>query len=247
VSNSYVKALSYNILNGGERRLWGIAGVIREQRPDVVAVLEANRRVNAMLLARLVGMRLVFAKANSSFHVAWLTSLPVVRSENHRLPGLTKTLLEVEVCWDDAPLRLFATHLAGGADAVHPAEEMPLILDVLGRVGDGPHLLAGDLNAIHPDDEVGQPPPGIEDREGEIDADPRQAIRDILAAGYTDCFRALHPHDPGYTFPSERPWLRLDYIFASPGLAPRLAAAGCVDCPAARKASDHLPVWAEFR
>lgn len=242
-----IKVLSYNILNGGEWRLRAIAGVIRSQAPDAVAILEANRRLNAVILARMVGMRLVFAKANSNFHVAWLTRLPVTGSTNHRLPGLAKTMLEIEVTCNGAPLRLFATHLAGGADGILPAEEIPIILDVLARRGDLPHLLAGDLNAIHPDDDIGPAPEEFSRMVEAIDDDPRQAIRDLLTAGYTDCFRACNPEIPGYTFPSERPWLRLDYIFASPTLAPRLEAAGYVDCPAARSASDHLPVWARFR
>jgi len=241
-----IKVLSYNILNGGERRLRGIAGVIRAQAPDVVAVLEANRRVNAMILARMVGMRLVFAKANSNFHVAWLTRMPVTGSVNHRLPGLTKTLLEIEVVWNGAPLGLYATHLAGGSDGILPADEIPLILDVLRQRADRPHLLAGDLNAIHPDDDIGPAPVEFQRMEQAIDSDPRQAIRDVLAAGYVDCFRACQPDAPGYTFPSERPWLRLDYIFACPVMARRLTAAGYVDCPKARRASDHLPVWAQF-
>jgi endonuclease/exonuclease/phosphatase family metal-dependent hydrolase len=43
------------------------------------------------------------------------------------------------------------------------------------------------------------------------------------------------------------PWLRLDYIFASPMMATRLAAGGVVTSEGARHASDHLPVWAEFQ
>ncbi|CAN5738890.1 endonuclease/exonuclease/phosphatase family protein [soil metagenome] len=224
-----------------------IAAIIGRHQPDVVALLEANRRWNAMRLARMVGMKLVFGRANSNFHVAWLSRLPVERSENHRLPGLAKTMLEIEVRCGGAPRRLFATHLAGGADTVHPAQEASIILDVLRPLSNQPHLLAGDLNSIHPDDPIGDPPPEIEGMQEAIDDDPRQAISNILDAGYTDCFRALHPETPGYTYPAERPWLRLDYIFASPGLTPYLESADLIDGGDARRASDHLPVWATFR
>lgn len=200
-----------------------------------------------MRLARMVGMKLVFGKANNNFHVAWLSRLPVERSENHRLPGLAKTMLEIEVRWEGNPLRLFATHLAGGAESIHPAQEAPIILDVLRGLAGQPHLLVGDLNSIHPDDPIGDVPPEIAGMQEAIDEDPRQAIRDILHAGYFDCFRTLHPEMPGYTFPAERPWLRLDYIFASAGLAARLESAGLIDGEVARRASDHLPVWAAFR
>jgi endonuclease/exonuclease/phosphatase family metal-dependent hydrolase len=41
-------------------------------------------------------------------------------------------------------------------------------------------------------------------------------------------------------------WLRLDYVFASPELAPALESAGVVADGLAASASDHLPVWAAF-
>jgi len=46
------KVLSYNIRKGGEERLALIQTVIRRQQPDVVALIEANDRVNAKTLAR---------------------------------------------------------------------------------------------------------------------------------------------------------------------------------------------------
>lgn len=242
-----LKVLSYNIREGGRGRLPELARVIRQQQPDVVALLEATSWVRAALLARRLGMRLTFGRANNAFHVAWLSRLPVTGSANHRLPTLAKTLLELEVRWDGAPLRLFATHLAAGQDVLHPAQEAPVILELLRPLADQPHLLLGDFNALHPADTVGPPPWGEEEMNEAIDGDPRQAIRCILTAGYVDCFRALHPETPGYSYPAATPWLRLDYIFASPPLAARLSACDVVHDELAARASDHFPVWAEFR
>ena len=242
-----LRVLSYNIQEGGRCRLPAIAWVIRQQQPDVVALLEATNRWAVAGLARYLGMRMVFGKANNAFHVAWLSRLPIARQENHRLPGLAKTMLEIEVVWDGQPLQLFATHLAAGNDRLHPAEEAPVIIERLGRVAQGRHLLVGDFNALHPTDVVGTPPPHFSDMHRSIDGDPRQAIRHILAAGYVDCFRACHADQPGYSFPADRAWLRLDYIFASPEMAARLSACDLVSTEAARRASDHLPLLAEFR
>ena len=246
-SGRILKVLSYNILEGGKRGLQEIAGIIRDQNPDVVAIQEANSRVRTMLLARELGMQLVFGRANTRSHVAWLSRLPVQRHTNHRLPLLSKTLLEIEVRWDGAPLRLFATHLAGGSDKVHPAEEMPAVLDVLRSLTSQPHLLVGDLNSIRPGDPTGTPPFDLERMQAAVDADPREAIRLMLDAGYVDCYRAAHPDCPGYTYPTDAPWLRLDYIFASPDLAAGLDACDVVRCDATTRASDHFPIWAEFR
>lgn len=241
--------LNYNIQEGGRGRLRAVADLIRAQRPDVVALLEANSRSGAWVLAHHLRMQLAYGKANGKFHVAWLSRLPILSTTNHRLPILAKTLLEIQVSWEGEPLRLFATHLAGGADDVHPAQEAPAVLDALRPYANQPHLLVGDLNSLSPCDPIGVSPLSEEIMRNGVDDDPRRAIELILAAGYRDCFRALHPAnvEPGYTFPADAPWLRLDYIFASPGMAERLQASGLVNSQAAAAASDHFPVWAEFQ
>src|SRR5207245_7826892 len=108
------------------------------------ALQEANDRANAESLAQALGMQLVYGEANSDYAVAWLSRLPVARSENHRLPVLDKTLLEMEV----NGLRLFAAHLSAGrtkADEPHRIEETQAILDEIGSDAD---LLVGDFNAV---------------------------------------------------------------------------------------------------
>ena len=241
-----LKVLSYNICEGGDDRLPIIAAIIRKQQPDAVALLEANSRANALTLAQELEMQLVFGEANNACHVAWLSRLPIQRTENHRLAVLAKTLLEIEVVWEGAPLRLFATHLASRWDGRQPVDEVPAILDVLRPLADQPHLLVGDLNALRPGDPVGTPPQGEEKRGDALSGAPRRAIRLILDAGYVDCYRRLHPQAPGYTYPSDDPWLRLDYIFAAPQMATRLYACDIVMGEDAELASDHFPVWAEF-
>lgn len=129
-----LKILSYNIQEGGTGRLPAITSVIRRQQPDAVALLEVDEPPTA--LARDLDMRIAFGEGNSAYHVAWLSRLPIRRSENHRLAALSKTLLEIEVDWEGVPLRLFATHLGSRWDAHQPVEEIPAILDTL-------HPLAG--------------------------------------------------------------------------------------------------------
>ena len=50
------------------------------ERQQVVALLEANDRESAARLAGDLGLDLVFGDANSDFHVAWLSRLPVRRA-----------------------------------------------------------------------------------------------------------------------------------------------------------------------
>ena len=107
-----MKLLGYNIREGGDGRLPEIAALVRGQRADAVALLEANSRANAEALGRELTMELVFGEANCACHVAWLSRWPIRRATNHRHPALAKTLLEVEVACDGEPLHLFAAHLA---------------------------------------------------------------------------------------------------------------------------------------
>jgi exodeoxyribonuclease III len=242
-----LKVLAYNICQGGEDRLTTIAEVIRTQRPDAAALLEAIDRAKAETLARNLGMHLVFGAANNGVHVAWLSHLPIRRWENYCRPALAKTLLEIEVAWAGGSVRLFATHLASRHDATTPAEEVPTILAELRSLRDQPHLLVGDFNALRPGDPVGTAPSGVAKRGDALDDAPRRAVGRILADSYVDCYRAMHPWLPGYTYPSEHPWLRLDYVFASPTIATRLLGCDLVTGERAKQASDHLPIWAEFR
>ena len=77
----------------------------------------------------------------------------------------------------------------------------------------------------------------------------RGTIRLLRKAGYVDCFRRMNGHAEGFTCPAQAPAGRIDYIFASPELAPRLLSC-CVESQAGdvrgEQASDHLPVVAEF-
>jgi endonuclease/exonuclease/phosphatase family metal-dependent hydrolase len=80
---------------------------------------------------------------------------------------------------------------------------------------------------------------------------PRAAVRSMLRAGYVDCLRTLHPRATAFTCPTYQPAARIDYIFATKGLAPRLVRCEVVGrsgelAELARRASDHFPLMAEF-
>ena len=239
--------LSYNIREGGQDRLAQIAAVIRGQQPDAVALLEADNGACARWLADELGLALVYGEANNRHGIAWLSRLPIVRSENHRSRLLAKTLLEIEVPLAADSVGLFATHLGSRHDLPRAVTELPVILDVMRRRRDRPHLLVGDFNALAPGDPVGVPPAGIERRGEAVDGAPRPALPLLPAAGYVDAYRVLHPEEPGYTYTAEVPWLRLDYAFLCPRLAGRLLACDVVTGLEAAQASDHLPLRVELR
>ena len=77
----------------------------------------------------------------------------------------------------------------------------------------------------------------------------------LLAIGWTDAVRTLHPADPMYTFWDYKRdrWrrdagLRIDHLLLSPPLASRLAQAGVDrDVRGEAGASDHAPAWIVLR
>ena len=78
---------------------------------------------------------------------------------------------------------------------------------------------------------------------------PRGGVDLLNKAGYVDCFRILHPNKHGFTWPAPLPAGRVDFIFASPELAPQLQAVDVIvegEGIHASQASDHLPIVADF-
>ncbi len=87
-----------------------------------------------------------------------------------------------------------------------------------------------------------------------LQPESRAAYENLLAQGWTDSLRALHPGERIYTFWDyfRQHWqrdagLRIDHILLNAELAPRLKAAG-VDrwVRGQEHASDHAPVWVEL-
>jgi DNA polymerase-1 len=93
------------------------------------------------------------------------------------------------------------------------------------------------------------------DRNALLQLESRAAYQRLLAQGWTDAIRALHPKEPMYTFWDymRNRWerdggLRLDHILLSSTLTERLQDAG-VDrqTRGIQDASDHAPVWVRLR
>jgi exodeoxyribonuclease-3 len=115
-----------------------------------------------------------------------------------------------------------------------------------------PVVLAGDFNVIPTDVDVYKPERWIDD--ALFRPEVREAFRTLVAQGWTDAIRHLHPQERIYTFwdyfrnaYARNAGLRIDHLLLSPPLAPRLRAAA-VDREVRgwEKASDHAPVWIEL-
>lgn len=112
-----------------------------------------------------------------------------------------------------------------------------------------PVVLAGDYNVMPTELDVYKPERWTKD--ALFRPEVRNAFHALVAQGWTDALRSLHPDERIYTFWDyfRNAWgrnagLRLDHFLLSPSVAKRLVAAD-VDRGVRgwEKASDHAPAW----
>jgi exodeoxyribonuclease III len=123
-----------------------------------------------------------------------------------------------------------------------------------GLIGhDLPVVLAGDYNVMPTEMDVYKPERWVDD--ALFRPEVRAAYHALVAQGWTDALRHLHPEERIYTFWDyfRNAWprnagLRIDHLLLSPHLAKRLVAAD-VDREVRgwEKASDHAPTWIELK
>jgi exodeoxyribonuclease-3 len=115
-----------------------------------------------------------------------------------------------------------------------------------------PALLMGDFNVIPTDEDVYKPERWKKDALFAPEAKEKYAA--LVAQGWTDSLRRLHPDERIYTFwhywrnSFERDaGIRIDHLLLSPKLAKSLKAAGVDRNPRGwEKTSDHAPTWVEL-
>jgi exodeoxyribonuclease-3 len=118
---------------------------------------------------------------------------------------------------------------------------------------DHPVVIAGDYNVVPTDFDIYDPRSWRKD--ALLQPQTRALYERMLAQGWTDAIRHLHPAEPIYTFWDyfRQHWqrdagLRIDHLLLNRTLAPALRAAG-VDrwVRGGEKASDHAPAWVELQ
>ena len=116
-----------------------------------------------------------------------------------------------------------------------------------------PVALIGDYNVVPTDADIYAPKTWLDN--ALLQKEPRAAYARLLAQGWTDALRTLHPQQAPFTFWDYRRnrWqrnagLRIDHILLSAALRPQLEAAGVDrEMRGLDNASDHAPAWAELR
>lgn len=269
-----VRVLTYNIHHwegtDGKVDVARVAEVIRATAADIVALNEVyhpalwpERSQPALpAMAEMLGMGWVFGKATEypwqgqagliGYGNACLSRWPIRAYAVHRLPLIPdrepRSLLETRVELPDGrPLTVYVTHLDHQSETARLMQLQAALQWTLRDRGQ-PHLLLGDLNALSsadfPAPERWQEMVAFAAAKGVTLEEPK-VVPHLLRAGYLDCF-AQAGEGEAPTWPTTAAWMRIDYIFISSALAPKLRRCRRWDIPPAEIASDHFPVFAVF-
>jgi exodeoxyribonuclease-3 len=244
-----LRLLSYNIRFGGRGREDKIAAVIRAADPDIVLLQEATDRLVVGRIAELTGLPTWDSRVNYS--TGFLTRLPVA-AYNWYLPRRARHAF-LELALEQPELRLFGLHLSAWFSNWSERQrhiEIQALLAEIERHQHGLHFIAGDFNAVAPGAvlRVDRMPQWIRALVWLSGRDiARHTIQHMLDEDYLDIWSTLHPDDPGFTFPTRDPHVRLDYVFTPARYRERLRACRVCTEPEgdAASASDHYPLLVE--
>jgi len=242
------RLLTYNIRKGGTGREALITDVINACTPDLVLLQEATRPSTIERIAGDTGMVQWSARAGHS--LGFMSRRPVEHHAWHR-PRFSRHAF-IEIVPAGTTLRLFGLHLS----AVHSAWtesrrmfELRALLRGIQRHQEGPHLLAGDFNTLAPGEilDVQKLPSRLRPLVWLSGGRIRwRTIQLVMDSGYVDGYRAKHVRQPGWTFPTWDPHVRLDYVFLPAAFADYLTSCEIVDGPGAVRASDHFPLLVQL-
>lgn len=251
---------TYNV-NGVNGRLPVLLRWLRERAPDIVCLQELKAPEEKFPARELekAGYRSIWHGQKSWNGVAILArgALPV---ETRRgLPGDAEDLharyIEAEV----SGIVIGCLYLPNGNPA--PGPKFDYKLKWFERLtkhakklvkSEQPVLLAGDYNVMPTDLDVYKPERWLDD--ALFRPEVRSAYAKLVAQGWTDAIRHVHPGEAIYTFWDyfrnafgRNAGLRIDHLLLNPVLAPRLKSAG-VDRHVRgwEKTSDHAPTWIDL-
>ena len=255
-----MRIATYNI-NGMNARLPVLLRWLAQTRPDVACLQELKSPQERFPQDELreLGYQAIWHGQKSWNGVAILSRHGLPAEVQRGLPGDTddaqSRYLEAEV----QGITVVCLYLPNGNPAPGPKFDYKLgwferfIQRSAGLMASGrPVAMVGDYNVIPTERDVYKPERWTED--ALFRTETRAAFQRLMAQGWTDALRTLHPDATIYTFwdyfrnaYQRNAGLRIDHFLLSPPLAERLQAGGVdTDVRGWDKSSDHGPAWIEL-
>lgn len=251
-----MKIATWNV-NSAKARLPNITDWLRDAAPDVVLFQEIKCETAAFPAAAFEELGYhVHAVGQKAYNGVAILSRSPVTDIITRLPGEVEDEQARYVEGTIDGMRIASLYLPNGNPV--DTEKYPYKLRWMERLrlhaadllrSGQPVVLGGDYNVIPAAEDVYDPVGWRDD--ALFRQETRLKFQEILALGYTEAFRALHPGlVPAYSFWDYQAgaWprnngLRIDHFLLSPQAADRLVACDIDKGPRGReKASDHTPV-----
>jgi endonuclease/exonuclease/phosphatase family metal-dependent hydrolase len=265
-----VRVMTFNVLWGGVRRERLLRDAVAAVQPDIAVFNEVTSEDSLARISEPIGGHLALSQPGLwGERTAIVSRWSLASTRAFGPTGGRRRWVSASVnVGNGREWQIVGVHLL--ARPFLPIElwrshEVNAILRHLRRQGQRPTIIAGDFNCLA----AGDPPAGGSHwLNGWFK--PRWAVTTLSAEGFTDCYRACAPSTNGFTVPSWKPVMRLDYIFVSSehartlrssdvvqpneplttfglplrSLAQRLGFAPTPDLGG--YASDHLALWADF-
>jgi exodeoxyribonuclease III len=254
-----MKIASWNV-NSIRARLEHVSTWLKEQQPDVLMMQELKADEFPALVFQAMGYESVAVTQKAYNGVAVLSRHPM-ETVSTTLAGdeadSHARYLEMTI----AGMRMVNIYLPNGNPV--RSEKFSYKLAWMDRLihqmtawrEQGlPVLVGGDFNVIPEDIDCHKPSSWV--RDALFQPEPRERYRALLALGYVDAFRSLHPEESGQftywdyfrqAFERNR-GIRIDHFLLSPDLAQRLNHCQIDRGPRAlEKPSDHTPIIVELQ
>ena len=245
-SGSTIRVLTWNIHHGEgldkKVDVDRIAKIILSVKPDVVALQEIDRgtertgKIDIITkLADLTDMTYAFGKTidyqGGEYGNAFLTRFPILEERNLHYtivqPGEPRGLLQLILDVRGEEIVVASTHLESRPDHSARTTSVGELRTVLRRYPPKPVIVCGDFNDL-----------------------PESRSITELKKDYIDAWAQVNRSE-GFTFPSDAPRKRIDYILVLNNSKSDSASAAVQLRPVSARvlqssASDHLPLLVEF-
>jgi len=251
----WVNLVTWNV-NSLKARLPRVLEFLGERSPDVVCLQETKSEAVAFPLLDLAaaGYEALHHSAGRWAGVAILArdglalEAPACGLPGERMPD--------EARWCEATvggLRIASVYVTNGrAIGTPPFEEKLAFLDAMAARASSVDAILGDFNVAPSDDDVYDPAAFVGSTH--VTTEERERLEAILAAGFVDAYRHLHPDEQQFTWWDYRQGhfhrglgMRLDLALVRTELAGRLRSCGIVrDYRKGLKPSDHAPLVVEL-